>query len=51
MMKIYFAACLTVLVLSADVRAQSPISDCREPYGNPPCSHRDAAFNNGANTG
>jgi hypothetical protein len=51
MMKICFAACLTVLVLSANVRAQSSISDCREPSGNPPCHHKDATFNNGANTG
>lgn len=50
-MKMCVAACLLLLVMSAEVNAQSAISNCKEPYGTPPCKTKPATFNNGQNTG
>lgn len=39
-------------MVSRSVSTQSAISDCKQPFGNPPCnSNNNATFNNGQNTG
>jgi hypothetical protein len=44
---------LTVIILiSRSGSTQSQISDCKEPFGNPPCkADNNATFNDGKNTG
>lgn len=37
-MKICFAACFFVLILFTEIRSQSAISDCKNPYGTPPAA-------------
>lgn len=41
-----------LLMLSRSGSTQSGISNCKQPFGNPPCnSNNNATFNNGQNTG
>jgi hypothetical protein len=44
--------CAVIMLLSRSGSSQSQISDCKEPFGNPPCkANNSATFNNGQNTG
>lgn len=44
--------CAVVILISRSGSTQSQISDCKEPFGNPPCKvNNSATFNDGKNTG
>lgn len=46
------ALLVVIVVLSRSGFTQSAISDCKQPFGNPPCnSNNNATFNDGQNTG
>lgn len=41
-----------IILVSRSGSTQTPISDCKEPFGNPPCKvNNSATFNDGKNTG
>jgi len=43
---------VVIVVISQSGFTQSAISDCKEPFGNPPCNvNNNATFNDGKNTG
>lgn len=43
---------VVIMILSQSGFTQSAISDCKQPFGNPPCNaNNNATFNNGQNTG
>ena len=44
--------CVVIVMISRSASTQTAISDCKQPFGNPPCNvNNSATFNNGANTG
>lgn len=44
--------CAVNILISRSGSTQSAISDCKEPFGNPPCTaNNNATFNDGRNTG
>ena len=44
--------CAVIILMSRSGATQSQISDCKEPFGNPPCkADNNATFNDGKNTG
>lgn len=43
---------VVIVMVSRSGSSQSSISDCKEPFGNPPCTaNNNATFNDGKNTG
>ena len=41
-----------IMLVSRSGSTQSSISDCKQPFGNPPCiANNNATFNDGKNTG
>jgi hypothetical protein len=43
---------VVILIVSRSASTQFQISDCKEPFGNPPCNtNNNATFNDGKNTG
>jgi hypothetical protein len=42
---------LLVLIFAGLANAQENITDCKAPYGNPPCHSSNTTFNGGRNTG
>lgn len=43
---------VVIVMLSRSGSTQTQISDCKQPFGDPPCkANNDAKFNDGKNTG
>ena len=45
------ALVVVIVMFSWSGSTQTQISDCKEPFGNPPCKNANANFNDGKNTG